>query len=173
MRDDEKVERLCETYEKCRKYLSGKNGEGSDMEDILQNAFMNAYIHLSQLREIGSLENWICVIGRNEERKYWKEKQKQYFTEEKIRKEIQPYCENTNRESDLIFIEDYILSYSELRELINGLSDIEKDIVYLHFKEGLKYIEISEITGCNYNTVRSTAMRLKPKLRAGIEKLQD
>jgi RNA polymerase sigma-70 factor (ECF subfamily) len=57
-----------------------------------------------------------------------------------------------------------------LASRLASLSDTERIILDMFFVQGLKYMEISEITGLNINTVSAKLRRAKLKLRRLLEK---
>lgn len=54
-------------------------------------------------------------------------------------------------------------------EAVMGLPEKYRQVVYLHYIEGYKIAEISEMTGQNQNTVSSLLMRARAKLKTVLK----
>lgn len=172
MTQDELVERLCETYEKYQKYLSGKKERDRDLEDIVQNVFLQAYTHLSSLRDVEALEAWVAAICRNERKKAGNEKKKQAELCEKLRMEYPLNQMNPYDEPDCITIKGNCFLIDELMDFIGGLDKKKQQILHLHFVLGMKYEEIEEKTGVKCSTIRSIVRRVRQSLRKPQETIE-
>ena len=164
MSDTEKIKRLCEIYQNYRKYLPGDNRTDWEMEDLLQDVFLNAFSHLSQLEDIACMDAWINTIKHNEKVKYCIDKERKNQLQQRLEGTMSEFCDDVNeRYRDIIF-DKCRFSFCEYEQLVNELSVKEKNILFLHFHVGLKYREIADMTKMNCNTVKSIVRRIRRKL---------
>ncbi len=87
--------------------------------------------------------------------------------------------ENTDNQNSLISFspEDFIIDNEHQKEttihlsqIMNQLSERQREIIYLRFYQSMDYDEIAEITGLNYQSVRNLMYKAMKSLR---KKLQD
>ena len=121
--------------------------------DMVQNSFLIAIEQFPKLRNPNAMKTWFYRILTNEclqtLRKY---KREALMEPSDIREEI--YLEKAYEPS------------LELYEAVRKLPPDTQTIIMLHYYEEQTLKEISKITGCNLNTVKS-------RLYAGLRKLKE
>ncbi len=168
LRDPEQFAVLIERYTgKLVRYLSRLGvSVREDREDILQNAFMNAYRNLNSFDATLSFSSWMYRIVHNEAMSF--------FRRRKARPEVKI---DEGEERDFFFstLEDEQadtsaqaerrLSAQELQEALNSLPDKYKEILILRFFEDRSYTDISDILHVPVGTVSTMIHRAKRALR--------
>lgn len=128
-----------------------------DAEDILQEVLCEIAKCAHTYRPMSNARAWILSIARNKALKYRRDK-KEHLPFDEI--------ENYSRYSyDISFISDLTLS-----DAFKGLSDQERQVVMLHVESGLKFKEISELTGISSAAAQKKYQRALKKLNAYYSK---
>lgn len=130
----------------CMIYLKNR----SDAEDIVQNTYLKALQRTSKFEDEEHEKAWLLRVAINmckNHLKYW-------------------WRRNEPLEAADSFSTP---ETSELKELILGLSEKERLVIYMHYYEGYKTEEISEISGIKPSTVRSLLKRGREHLKIAIE----
>lgn len=127
-------------------------GAPSDMaEDLLQETFYKAMIHMDSFRENAKLSTWLCSIARNE---YY-----QYLRKHPATEEIAEFhFPSIDQREDLM----------ELYQRIHRLENPYQEILFLKFFAGLSYSQIAEIFGKTENWARVMLYRAKEKLKKEV-----
>ena len=120
--------------------------------DMGQNSFLKALEQIHTLRNPDAMKTWYYRILTNECLQALKKAQRENLVEPS---EIQ----------DEIYLEKAFDADIELYEAVRQLAPETQIIIFLHFYEEYTLKEISKITGCNLNTVKS-------RLYAGLRKLK-
>lgn len=126
-------------------------GNYADAEDCYQNVFFKLFKALEK-GEIPNPKAWIIKVTLNECRSVLRYR---------LRKNTVDLNEVTSAAEDK---HEY-----EMLDLVFRLPPKYRDVIYLHYYEGLSVEEISEATKTNVNTVKSQLKRGREKLRAFIE----
>jgi len=123
-----------------------------DAEDCCQNVFLKAYRTNPVFNDEAHARAWFIIVTRNECRNmlnsYWRK--------------------NT------VNIEDVTLTVKDeyqrgiVREVLS-LPEKYRDIIYLHYYEGYKIAELTEMLGLKANTIKSRLLRGRELLRAKLE----
>ena len=129
-----------------------------DAEEVVQDAFLNAYQGLSQLEDTTKFKSWLAEITRNRARN-WLRKQRgetvslDDVSEEMLQTEDSP---------------DERLTRLEQRELIRRtmetLPQKDRDIARAFYLEGANYDELTHAHGLSYNAIALRLFRIKRKL---------
>lgn len=121
--------------------------------DIVHNSFVKAIEQLPALRNPDAMKTWFYRILTNECLQGLKKAGRETLTEpSQIQEEI--------------YLEKAYEPALELYEAVRHLPPETQTIIYLHYYEEYTLKEISQITGCNLNTVKS-------RLYAGLKKLKE
>lgn len=128
-----------------------------DVQDVMQETILKAYLNINSLKNNKHFKAWITKILINEcKRLYYKDGRKDAIVEK--------FSRNTNPTS---YIDDD--SNINFDNLISSLSDKEKNVFELHYKEGLTSKEISHKLGINENTIKTILSRGTIKLKRTIK----
>jgi RNA polymerase sigma-70 factor (ECF subfamily) len=137
-------------------------------QDLLQEVFIKAYLHLNDYDPTLTFSSWIYRIAHNE-------------TVSHFRKEKNRPCVLSRGEDDLLFErivdglgleepENQKHPTSEIQAAVDGLESRYRDIIVLKFFEEKSYEEISDILQMPEGTVATLINRAKKKIKACLEK---
>ncbi|WP_246579081.1 RNA polymerase sigma factor [Alkaliphilus flagellatus] len=127
-----------------------------DVEDVFQNTIMKVYQNISQLREERFFETWVTSIFINECKRILRNREKVSIIENLDKSEIQ---QGQN-------------SYLELKEGLDRLEDIHREVLVLKYISGYSQEEISQILDIPIGTVKSRVYRGLKQLRSNIEEVE-
>lgn len=125
----------------------------ADAEDITQDVFLTLMRKAPGLNDENHLKAWLIRVAINKCKDLLKSAAKK---------------RNTSLESAAL---KYSLNKEDtgVMECINKLSSLERDVVYLHYYEGLTAKEIGDIVGKKENAVFTRLKRIRVKLREMLE----
>lgn len=134
----------------------------SDIEDLLQDIYINIWNSLDKFKGEAKISTWIYRIAVNTALLHNKQLQKD-------RKVIANYLqEKTNEDDDYTEIEENIVL---LKKSINQLMEQDRILISL-LLEGLKYDDIADILGITLNNVGVKINRAKKRLTKIMEDFQ-
>ena len=146
-------------YELVYRYAYRLSGSVPDAEDLTQQTFLHAQMHLSQLREPGKARAWLCTILRN----CYRREVRQHRTVSLESLESIPMEAATNGETDNPEIDQ-----EALQQALNDLPEEFRTPVILFYFEEFSYRQIAEQMLIPLGTVMSRLARGKAHLRARL-----
>jgi RNA polymerase sigma factor (sigma-70 family) len=129
---------------------------GSDAEDILQEAFLEAFNKINDLKENGSFGAWLKSIVIN--------KSLAKLKKNKLEFEDIENQNNTAYEEDDYDFEETQRTIEDIKKALLELSDGFRTILTLHLFEGYDYDEVAQMLGISAVTCRTQYIRGKAKL---------
>lgn len=132
----------------CFLYLRNRE----DVEDVFQEVFLKYFLHVHQLKDEQHQKAWLCTVTFNK---------------------CKNLCKSFWRKN-VVSIEEMEIPYEspeqgELLKEILKLPPDDKEVIYLHYFEGLTIPEIAEIKKRNINTIYSRLRYAKKRLKQKIE----
>ena len=148
-------------YDKILRYVAFKTGSTSDAEDITEEVF------LRMLESIGSFKwkghpfsSWLFRIAHNLVVDYFRKKS---------RRKTDPLEEARSivgaSSYDMDNSLDIKLSVERVHRVMDGLTDLQKEVVSLRFGAGLSVRETARATGKKENAVKASQHAAIKKLR--------
>lgn len=131
-------------------------GNQEEAEDVLQEAFVNAFQHIHSYQGKASFGAWLKKIIVNKAVSYLR-KQQLELVELEDRFELK----NEGEVNDI----DLVLKVETIRDAIQKLPNGFRVVFSLYLLEGYDHKEISEILGISESTSKSQYNRAKNKLR--------
>lgn len=175
MKKDEKWEYLYKsTYRDMYYTVWNLIDDKSEIEDILQNAYMHAYKKLDSLNDPDKFPAWMKRIVINMAFKYQKKKKPSLFPESGEESDL-PELEIKDERPDtdpVYFIEDEE-ARNLLSTLIDDLPTEQKQTLLLYHYEGISLADIAKLLNCSVNTVKSRLRYARKKLRENLEELRE
>jgi len=131
-------------------------GNFDDAEELCQEAFIQAYTSLGNLKEAKKFPSWLRSITRNVCISFIRQKRKLRSFEEAVRKRESPTPAEQCQRRELS---------SQLMEAVNTLSERNRLLVTLFYLDGLSYKEIGDFLEVPPNTVKVTLRRARQQLK--------
>jgi RNA polymerase sigma factor (sigma-70 family) len=131
----------------------------SAAEDVLHEAFIKIFNHISGFKGTGSFEGWMRRIVIN-------------TALERFRKQFQMYSISDINENEDSFKYDHILSEIAVKDLLNLIQDLPnayKMVFNLYAIDGYTHKEIGEILNISEGTSKSNLSRARKLLQAKLE----
>jgi RNA polymerase sigma factor (sigma-70 family) len=129
-----------------------------DAEDVLQDAFVDAFKHLNDFRYNSTFGAWLKRIVINKSISLLRKRKMQWVDVELANISEQ----QANEES--IDEEGFAYKVEEVRRAIQQLPDGYRTVVNLYLMEEIPQEEIGNMLGISHNTVRTQYHRAKQKL---------
>jgi RNA polymerase sigma-70 factor (ECF subfamily) len=148
-------EQLYENYaDYITHYLSGYCANWQDAEDLTQEVFLKAFLHLHQLRDTSHAGSWLRQIAHNT------------YVSSLRKKGISTAC-----------ISDYVFWLSDFEEnfsLVESLDALQDAVgtdspeytIIMYAYAGYSYGEIAAMLGISPQAVRNRLCRIRKKIRA-------
>ncbi len=181
---------FAELYEEYRgaltKYIIKQGAAENDAEDVVSEAFTEAYAHISDLREPAYFGTWLHRIAKNI---YTRQSMKEGRALRVLYDDYDDGSERSNDSVDLAAqegssledIEDTVLlpeNYAENEDIKQTLADTIlsmkeefRSAIFLFYYEDRSITEIAEREGVSEGTVKSRLHYAKKKLREKLEPL--
>lgn len=132
----------------------------AEAEDVLQDAFLDAFTRISTFREETSFGLWLKQIVINKSINLLRKRKMEFISID----EIDVAGEELKEDDDLEY------KVSEIRLAIGELADGYRIVLTLYLFEGYDHEEIAHILKISENTSRSQYMRAKMKLNSLLAK---
>ena len=158
---------IIEPYvDKVYAYAIKRTFTEEEAADLSQDILYTVLRELPKLREESRFEPWLWGIAGNVTKSFSRKQGKQrslitYDVPEDLMQEEQPDEE-----------EDEVL-YASLRRKIAGLSQIYRDIIILHYYDGLSTKQISERLGVPEGTVTWRLSEARKKLKKELDDMNE
>lgn len=157
-----------EIYEKHSKavyrFLLSLTRNESMAEELLQETFYRALLHIDQFEGKSSLYTWLCQIGKNA---WMKECRRN-----RLRHAV-PIDELTNITSNELLPDEQVIQkeeYMKVRQATLQLSEPYRDVFILHTYADIKLNEIATLYGKSESWARVTYYRAKQKIIQEVSK---
>lgn len=163
--DKEYYSYIIDRYEvRLKRYLNRMTNYSSEVDDLVQQTLVNAYINLNDFNIDKKFSSWIYRIAHNLTVNWFKKKKANIFIEEdllanKLKAEIDIHKSISDQED-----------INNLKKAINKLPDKFKQPIILKYMEDLSYNEISDILRKPKNTIGTMINRAKKILKKELEK---
>ena len=163
--DQAAYEPLVEAYQgRIFAFVVGRIRNFSATEDIVQNAFVEAYMHLKSLKSPEKFAGWLRGIALNLSNK-WLQQKRPVVSIDDTSRDITPEA----LEVPLPDLPDEALEKTETKEVViaavDALPDIYRESVLLHYMEGMTYPEIAAFLDIPESTVTGRLQVARNRLR--------
>ena len=147
-------------YDRVYRFLLALSGDPHQAEDLTQEVFYRALLHMNRYQERGQMFTWLCAIGKN----LWLSQcRKRRPAPESLTDIPQPGPEETLSAREV---------QQELRRAVAALPEDYRDVVILHVYGDIPLKEISAMKGKSESWARVTYYRAKQMLRQELEGLR-
>ena len=154
MLTEQVIEEIYKMYSrKVFLFLLSKTNNEDIAEELTQETFFQAVQCIDKFKGNSSILTWLCGIAKNVWLKDLRKRQKTVSIEDNI-------PEITNKEHM-----DVQWEQKEILQLIHGMDEPVREVMYLRLISNLTFAEIGEIIGKTENWTRVTFYRGKQKLK--------
>ncbi|MDD7888201.1 RNA polymerase sigma factor [Flavivirga sp. 57AJ16] len=141
------------------------NSNKSFVKDCIQDVFLDIYEHRKQISRPKNIKFYLFkALKHTMFRELKKERKKSGLPEQGNLSFFTEYNIET------ITINKEVIKHQKklVTKIIKELTPKQQEILYLRFMKGFNYIEISEITGINHNSVRKQVYRSIKNIRKNL-----
>lgn len=167
MKEKELAERravLCEKYDKILSLTYHFGVADSERDDVVQEVFVAAYLHLHQLRDIESMDSWLYKIAMRKAGKFGRKSKRKEENEV-----VYESCEQElDRNSAAEYAAKLDFSDEDIFDMVNSLRPPAPEIIRLRYVSELSMVEIAELLKMNYNSVKTIERRARIELEKMI-----
>ena len=136
-----------------------------DAEEVVQDAFLNAYQGLNQLEDTTKFKSWLAEITRNRARNWLRKQKGETVSLDEVSEEMLQTADSPEER----------LTRQEQRELIRRtmetLPQKDRDIAHAFYLEGASYDELTSTHGLSYNAIAFRLSRAKRQLSKRLQYL--
>ncbi len=151
-------------------YVLRMIGNASEAEDLTQEVFLRAFLHIRKFRGAASFSTWLYRIASNlcVDALRRRQREEAHFLDldaplttgdDKLSRQVPDSNPTPDRA-----VQDKEL-HRKIQEAIASLSDKLREVVVLYDILGVPYEEISQIVGCPLGTVKSRLFNARMQLR--------
>ena len=159
---DELLQEIWKKYHsKLQVYLSQFYFNHHDKTDLVSEILLKAFESIEKYNSDYSFSTWIYTLARN-------------FSIDLLRKksirqeQIDDYIIGDNNTPESLLMKD--CEQVIIQKAVSSLASIDRELIFLHFYEDLKYREISRITGMPEGTIKYRMSENKKKLKSKLER---
>lgn len=149
-------------YHKVYRFLLSLTGNPHQAEDLTQETFYRALLHIGQYRDDGHMYTWLCTIGKNA----WLSecrKQKRLVSLNEVPEQTVPGPEDEYARQEMRLA---------LREALLTLPEDYLEVVLLHVYGGMTLRTVAARRGKSESWARVIFYRAKRQLRHKLEGFQ-
>jgi RNA polymerase sigma factor (sigma-70 family) len=135
-----------------------------EVEDVLQEAFLQAYLNLDNLRQPAQFRAWVCGIALNVARMGWRQRPFTLVSWEQVAE--------TPLADDRLMPEraaDRHLLLDHLNEALADLPPSERDALLLIYRDGLSHRETADLLDTSLGAIKVRAHRGRRRLQTQLQ----
>jgi len=149
-------------YHTCLRIVNNN----TDAEDILQEAFLEAFTTLDKLRNKDAFAGWLKRIVINRSINYISRTKEKWL-------ELEEGDANMHFEETIIDEQAFQLQVDAIKEAIDQLPDKYRTVINLHLFEKMSFEEIAALAEQPSSTIRSQYLRGRQKILTMINKIAE
>ena len=158
------------TFNILSKYVYFKIANISDVEDVVQNIYINFYTYIiKKNKEVDNIQSYLIQIANNELAKYYKSKQELPIT---FSDETNDIIENIQSDINVEFDVLNTLEPNKIFDLVKKLEIIDQKIIGAHFRYEMTFKEIAQSLLISENTVKTRYYRALKELKKLYEEIE-
>jgi len=145
-----------------------------DAEDLTQEAFVQAYRKIGSLKNAERFKAWLFSIAANRCRDFIRKKKLLSIFGLGSSDDLDSLAYSTHDKSNRI--QENMQQkrfWNQVKELLSGLSGMEREVFTLRFMDQLKIGEIAEVLNKNESTVKTHLYRALRKMKKESSTLQE
>ncbi len=140
--------------------LFRRNGAGDTLaEDLAQQTFLQVHRARADFRRDGRVRPWIFAIALNTQREHWRRLKRRPEEAFEPERHVEPsVAPGTSSASDRL-----------VRRALASLPEAQREVIVLHWFEGLPFEEIAAVVGASRAAVKVRAHRGYERLRVALQ----
>ncbi|MDN0076895.1 RNA polymerase sigma factor RpoE [Crenobacter sp. SG2303] len=150
--------------------------DGSDIDDVTQEAFIKAYRALPSFRGESAFYTWLYRIGINTAKNFLSASGRRPVVGSEVTDEDGETYDMTSQVPDLNTPESELMNKQILQTVnaaVEALPEELRTAITLREMDGLSYEEIASVMNCPIGTVRSRIFRAREAIAAELRPLLD
>ena len=144
-------------YDRVYRFLLALSGDPNQAEDLTQEVFYRALLHIGRYQEQGQMFTWLCAIGKN----LWLTQ-----CRKKPPEPLSPTLAARSGPEEALSARETQLA---LQRAISSLPEDYRDVVILHIYGGIPLKEISALKGKSESWGKVTYYRARQLLKQELE----
>ena len=173
--DEDALTQLIQKYLKAvYNFLLRSGCRPSEAEDLVQDAFVKAWLKLKTYDQTKSFKTWLFTIAKNTFLDTFKKKRPLLFSDMEEGEDGTRFVDDI---ADDAVLPDQLMQSAEtakiLEQALDALSSKNRMVMQLHYAEGLTLAEAAEVLGEPVDTVKSRHRRALMKIREQLERGRD
>ncbi|NLW72664.1 MAG: RNA polymerase sigma factor [Chloroflexi bacterium] len=144
------------------RFLYSKVSDHEIAEDLTSQTFMTILESIHKLRDANRFAPWLFRIARNKATNYFRKNKRERLVDNDWVWE----AASVEMQTHSVSAEELIA----LRQLLAGLSDLERELLSLRFLANLRYREIGRVLGKPESTIKKTIYRVIAQIQRNMEK---
>lgn len=157
---DEAFREIVERHQRGLMNFFRKMGILNDAEDLVQETFVRLYKYRDRYEPKAKFTTFLYMMARQVRMDYLRKLKRRYDLSEKLKGNAEQKESESTSGSD---------ARPDVAALLSSLSDEMREVVVMSVYRGLKYAEISEITGTPVGTIKSRVFTAMRKMRGLLE----
>lgn len=142
------------TYQATYYYILGSVKNPDAAEDIISDTYLQVVKSIGTLSSPEAFVSWLRTIAHSKICRYFKKNGREVLVTEE-EEPIFDTLENENEEFIPAVALEKESDRNEIIRIINGLSDVQKQTVFMHYFDKMPVAKIAEAMECSENTVKS------------------
>lgn len=142
--------------------------DGPDVEDAMQQAYVQAFTHLDQFEGTARWSTWLCRIAFNEALARVRQRGRFVSIDAASEGTLEDTVKNTSPDPERVATDRELARIVEHE--LDGLPDIYRTVVMFREVEGLSTTETAAILGVEEPVVKTRLHRARAMLREAIER---
>ena len=141
------------THQATYYYVFGTVKNKEVTEDIISDTYLEVVKSIGKLSSPEAFVSWLRTIAHSKIHKYFKKNGKEVLVTEE-EEPIFDTIENENEEFIPAVALEKESDRNEIIRIINGLPDVQKQTVFMHYFDKMPVAKIAEAMECSENTVK-------------------
>jgi RNA polymerase sigma-70 factor (ECF subfamily) len=142
------------------RYLYIRTGNKTDAEDLASQVFLTVYQQRSRYRHQGNFAGWLFTIARNKANQWMK-----HAFREGAEIKAEPADDVPSLLNQVVLNEEL----AQLKQLVLGLPDNQKELIYLRYVAGLSFPAMAKVLHRREDAIKKALYRLQARLYQSME----
>src|SRR5690606_27300837 len=147
-------------YNKCYSFVNSE----AEAQDLTHDIFIKIYVSLNTFKGKSKLSTWIYSVVHHFCINYINKKKSQKIVFYEVSDDVNADTENLDLIDDIDDEDLFEISYNNLQEILQKLSDNDRIILLMKYQDDLTIKEISELLGLKESAIKMRLLRAKKRV---------